>query len=113
MGSEGVTTSPQVPVVSGLIVISISGSATSKIPRGLLNAAWKRSLSVGAQGEDVTNLQLFLICHGFLSEGNAIGFFGPRTKTALMQFQKANGLAAVGIFGPMTRAKVSEMNVGQ
>ena len=107
------TSSAPTSVISGLVLTTISGSSTNAMPKGLVNAAWKRSLKVGSTGEDVTNLQLFLIRHGFLAEGNAIGLFGPRTKTALMQFQKANGLAMVGVFGPMTRAKVGEMNVGQ
>ncbi len=110
VGKEGATSTPTTPTISAVALTTISGSTTGGVPKGLVNAAWRRSLKVGTSGEDVTNLQLFLIRHGFLTEGNAIGLFGPKTKTALMQFQKANGLAVVGIFGPLTRAKVSEMN---
>ena len=113
VGKEGATSSVPTSVISGLVLTTISGSSTGAMPKGLVNAVWKRSLKVGSTGEDVTNLQLFLIRHGFLAEGSAVGMFGPRTKTALIQFQKANGLAVVGVFGPMTRAKVNEMNVSQ
>lgn len=112
--TTGSLTSTTSPLGSGLTVVSLmNGSSMGAMPKGLANAAWKRSLKVGSTGEDVTSLQLFLIRHGFLADGNAIGLFGPRTKSALMQFQKTNGIAVVGIFGPITRAKVSEMNTEQ
>ena len=113
VGKEGATSTQSTATITAVAVTTMTGSGVGTMPQGLVNAAWKRSLKVGTTGEDVTNLQLFLIRHGFLAEGNAIGFFGPRTKTAVMQFQKANGLAVVGVFGPMTRAKVSSMNTDQ
>ena len=113
VAAESATTTPA-SIVSGITVTQVLPSTTvstmGAMPPGLINAAWKRSLQVGASGQDVTNLQLFLIRHGFLADGNAIGYFGPKTKNALMKFQKENGISAVGVFGPMTRAKASAMN---
>lgn len=53
------------------------------------------------RGEDVTELQKALIVHGF-SPGKADGIFGPKTRAAVRDFQKAAGLKADGIAGKDT-----------
>lgn len=82
------------------------------------NAAWNRDLTVGAQGEDVRGLQVFLNTHGYTiassgpgSKGSETAFFGGLTRAALVKYQQAKGITpAVGYFGPKTRAAV---NAGQ
>jgi hypothetical protein len=78
----------------------------------------KGATSVGAVGEQVRQLQIFLNKHGFViakkgsgSPGKESNYFGPATAVALKKFQEANAkvvLAPVGlkkgtgVFGPTT-----------
>ena len=60
-------------------------------------------LSIGCKGEAVKALQLLLIgnkcsCGSYGADGD----FGNATKTAVVQYQKKNGLEADGIVGPKT-----------
>ena len=65
-------------------------------------------LKLGMSGEAVKNLQTFLNTQGATLP--TTGYFGNMTKTALANFQAANGIApAVGYFGPITMAKVNSM----
>jgi peptidoglycan hydrolase-like protein with peptidoglycan-binding domain len=65
-------------------------------------------LMVGRQGVEVTALQRFLINKGHTIPAGATGYFGEQTRSALAQYQAANGIApAVGYFGPITRAQVN------
>lgn len=76
-----------------------------------------RDLRVNSTGVDVKFLQRFLNTHGspvatsgVASLGNETSFFGELTKIALAKFQKDNGVSpATGYFGPLTRAKVNQM----
>lgn len=60
-------------------------------------------LKLGSEGEDVKKLQTKLGV-------DPIGKFGPKTDAAVKAWQAANGLAADGIVGPATWAKL--MNEG-
>jgi peptidoglycan hydrolase-like protein with peptidoglycan-binding domain len=68
-------------------------------------------LEEGAQGEAVRQLQLTLINLGYL-HSTATGFFGPLTKTAVTEFQKANGIDAIGVVGPKTAAALKNATPG-
>lgn len=63
-----------------------------------------RNLTVGLQGDDVTSLQDYLMTLGDLASGNNTGYFGSLTQQAVMQWQTAHGISAVGAVGPQTRA---------
>ncbi|NLI60037.1 MAG: peptidoglycan-binding protein, partial [Clostridiales bacterium] len=63
-------------------------------------------LRVGSRGSAVVNLQKQLNSLGY-NAGAADGIFGSRTRSAVMSFQRANGLAVDGIVGPATRAKLN------
>jgi hypothetical protein len=88
-----------------------SGSTTPKLlPPGqfgkMLCVALNRNLGVGSQGDDVKNLQQFLMSdssNGFT--GTPTGFFGQITAQAVMRFQMSHGIASssTGVIGPMTR----------
>lgn len=60
-------------------------------------------LKQGSTGPAVVELQTLLAKAGF-SPGAADGDFGARTKAAVIDFQRARGLAADGIVGPATWA---------
>ncbi|CAL9350783.1 MULTISPECIES: D-Ala-D-Ala carboxypeptidase family metallohydrolase [unclassified Streptomyces] len=68
---------------------------------------WNRTLSQGASGADVTQLQIRL--SGYPGYGAVLavdGEFGPATAAALKRFQSAYGLAADGVAGSATFSKL-------
>lgn len=68
---------------------------------------WGRTLSQGAGGADVTELQIRLSGYpGFGAVLALDGSFGPATRSALIRFQQAWGLAADGVAGPATYGKI-------
>lgn len=71
---------------------------------------WSRTLSEGASGEDVRQLQIRV--SGYPGYGGVLaldGQFGPGTKAAVTRFQQAYGLGADGIAGPATFGKIYEL----
>ena len=59
------------------------------------------------KGTEVKSLQTCLKLRKYLPDTSKVdGIFGPKTKQATMAFQKANGLKADGIVGPLTRARL-------
>lgn len=73
-----------------------------------------RPLNIGATGADVEMLQTVLIQKGFLTmpHGVAKGYFSKATRAALAHYQTSIGLKPVGVFGPLTRAKLMEESGG-
>jgi len=69
-------------------------------PAVLAHPSW---LAQGSQGADVAKLQRALAALGY-DPGPVDGVFGPRTLSAVMEFQRRSGLAADGVVGPRTRA---------
>ncbi|MBB4911338.1 D-Ala-D-Ala carboxypeptidase family metallohydrolase [Actinophytocola algeriensis] len=68
---------------------------------------WNRTLSEGASGEDVRQLQIRV--SGYPGYGAVLaldGAFGPATRSAVVRFQQAYGLAADGVAGPATFSKI-------
>ena len=60
-----------------------------------------RTLSLGATGADVIELQSTLLILGYNPEG-IDGIFGVKTASAVIQFQKDNGLFPDEVVGPIT-----------
>lgn len=87
---------------------STSFPACIHITNGLFLGASDKFMS----GGNVMRLQNFLISNGYLSSGNATGFFGPLTFSAVAKFQRANGVSAIGLVGPQTRAKILAVSCG-
>jgi len=91
-------------IAEGTNTLSISSALT-----------FTRSLSVGLKGADVVLLQDYLEEKGFLTMpiGVSKGFFGWLTRNAVAKYQTSVGLPSVGVFGPLTIAKlVSEVVAG-
>lgn len=68
---------------------------------------WSRTLSEGASGADVTQLQIRVA--GYPGYGGQLaidGSYGPATKAAVTRFQQAYGLSADGVAGPQTFQKL-------
>ncbi|MFE9773296.1 D-Ala-D-Ala carboxypeptidase family metallohydrolase [Streptomyces sp. NPDC005931] len=71
---------------------------------------WTPTLSRGASGADVTQLQIRL--GGYPGYGAVLavdGSFGPATEAALKHFQSVYGLTADGIAGPSTYDKLDAL----
>lgn len=65
-------------------------------------------LDYGQTGTNVTNLQTFLASNpSIYPQGRITGYFGPLTKSAVMNYQNAYGIAQVGIVGPQTLASIN------
>lgn len=65
-------------------------------------------LQRGSRGEEVKKLQTMLNAVGY-NCGKADGIFGSGTRSALVNFQKAHGLTADGIYGAKSMAKLEEV----
>jgi peptidoglycan hydrolase-like protein with peptidoglycan-binding domain len=85
----------------GLLVDGIAGPQTKRaIGARPLGA---RVLHKGNRGWDVAALQFRLQRHGF-PPGGVDGVFGPGTRSAVINFQSANGLGVDGVAGSATIA---------
>ena len=72
-----------------------------------------RELSLGATGDDVTQLQAFLAADPSLyPEGKVTGYYGSLTVAAVRRFQAKYGISQVGRVGPQTLAKLNEVMGG-
>lgn len=97
-GVVGSATQAKLPTVS----IGYGEDSASKPP------ATGDKLRLGDRGEAVRVLQEQLIKAGYL-QGEPNGYFGPNTADAVRRFQADNYLAASGIAGSTTRAKLYSM----
>ena len=68
------------------------------------NAINLRTLSQGSKGEDVKALQILLTGRGVATDPD--GSFGPKTLSAVKQYQKKAGLGTDGIVGILTWSKL-------
>jgi len=73
----------------------------------------RRNLTVGSLGQEVRDLQKFLIAQGKGTSTDALaqvgdtGYFGSITRGALAEYQASHMIApAVGYFGPITKGKI-------
>lgn len=69
---------------------------------------FNNDLGIGSAGQDVSNLQTWLISNSYgipsINSGIATkGYFGSQTQAAVMAYQRSIGLPAYGFFGPLTR----------
>ncbi len=75
------------------------------------SCTFSSTLTVGAKGSAVTCLQNYLTSTGdYTHSGGATGYFGNITKAAVASWQSKHGVSpAAGVFGPISRAKYSEL----
>ncbi|TDT50834.1 SpoIID/LytB domain-containing protein [Fonticella tunisiensis] len=74
---------------------------------GSTSFSLSRTLKKGSRGEDVKWLQDALKRLGYY-KSTIDGSFGPGTYSAVVAFQRANGLKADGVVGPATASKINE-----
>ncbi len=94
---------------SGLTADGIAGSKT----QAALYSSGAKSmvLQYGSSGEAVKALQLKLKALGYFG-GTGTGYYGNVTYAAVKSFQKAYGLYADGIAGPITHNKAFSVSAG-
>ncbi|WP_257461223.1 peptidoglycan-binding protein [Archangium lipolyticum] len=81
------------------MVAPISSSRTTALTASARTAM--PTVREGSRGPAVRELQTLLKSKGF-NPGAADGVFGPKTKAAVLSFQRSQGIAADGIVGPQT-----------
>jgi peptidoglycan hydrolase-like protein with peptidoglycan-binding domain len=86
-------------------------SPTTPAGGSTARAAPPPPLELGARGETVRQLQTALVQVGF-SPGTPDGQFGPRTRDAVLAFQRAWGLDPAGRYGPQTAAALTRALAG-
>lgn len=97
-------------VSSGTAVVNVVATTTTKGKvLGATAFMFKKDLGLGSKGDDVKELQKFLISQKLLNS-TATGNFGALTRTALIKFQARNKLPPTGYFGPATRAFLNKKN---
>ena len=98
--------------VLGLFAAMLAVSVTTQVVTATKAHAdgcytWNRTLSEGASGEDVRQLQIRVA--GYPGYGKHLATdssYGPATKAAVAEFQRAYGLSADGIAGSATFSKI-------
>lgn len=89
--------------------VQFGGIGTLRVTR-----VFARDLAAGMRGDDVSDMQRFLIEQKQYPEALVTGYFGPLTRAAVARFQQAQGITpAAGYFGPITRARVSAIEGGK
>ncbi|RAP78397.1 cell wall hydrolase [Paenibacillus montanisoli] len=76
------------------------------------HAAAALILKAGSKGNDVADLQFRLQTLGYF-KANITSTYGMATRNAVANFQRANGLKADGIAGPMTWGKLKKLSVNK
>ncbi len=94
----------QLNVLRGLSTTPASSVAASPARMRVCDVL-NRNLSRGVHGDDVVSLQEFLQSGGYFN-GSATGYFGPATASAVARWQSAEGISAIGSFGPMSRERM-------
>lgn len=83
---------------------SVSADASPTASNGYV---FKNFIGLRDKGTDVLELQKRLAALGFFS-GDATGYFGTVTETAVKKFQTAKGIKTAGYVGPATRAALNQ-----
>lgn len=73
------------------------------------SAGTAAGLTVGAQGDEVKQVQTALMAFGVYVSGGADGVFGAATKTAVSNFQRWNGLSVTGVVDDATAARLKSV----
>jgi peptidoglycan hydrolase-like protein with peptidoglycan-binding domain len=99
-----------------LISISLLGESASA--QGIApvatttNVVFERNLTLGIRGNDGLALQQFLIAEGFLQIAKPTDYFGPKTRTALILWQRTQHITPPsGFFGILSRGKMNARRV--
>ena len=82
-------------------------ASLASVQDGRPDDVFKSGLDVGSSGDIVRQLQISMKVLGLLTGDSVTGYYGPKTRTAVMAFQKRQGLDQLGNVGPKTRAALN------
>jgi len=85
---------------------ALDAGTVGETPGEISSFVFKSNLEEGMRSEEVRELQLTLTRKGHYAN-EATGYFGPLTRGAVIEFQKAKGVDPVGVVGPKTRAALN------
>jgi hypothetical protein len=108
-GSNSNGIGPIASAIAQLLAPITTGPATPEIIREVLGVSTFRftfNLKKGMSAEAIAELQKKLADLGFYN-GPITGYFGPLTFNGVIRFQKAHGISATGLVGPITRAQLN------
>lgn len=83
------------------LIIAIAAAAAFRVPHYYAGGESEVLSKLGSQGKEVTAIQNALKERGLFS-GEATGYYGTKTQTAVRRFQQQKGLKVDGIAGPQT-----------
>lgn len=86
---------------------NVSSTSNTKTSSGKSVYVFKKNLSVGSKGTEVSELQKKLKAEGVYN-GPVNGSFGPLTKAAVIKFQGLHKISKLGNVGPATRAALNK-----
>jgi hypothetical protein len=95
-----------IPVATSSVIATATATETTSTPTTAPVYKFVSILQKGMRGEGVLELQKRLAKEGFFAV-SPTGYFGAITETALKAYQRAKGIATVGILGPITRASLN------
>lgn len=93
---------------------TLNAAPVGTTPQSLTCPNLSRNLAREARGDDVMQLQRFLVSYGVLSGDSRTGFYGPLTEKAVKEWQALRGIVSsgtpettgYGAVGPKTRAAI-------
>ncbi len=100
-------------IASVALVLSLASASVAlaqTYSTGCISAA--SGLALGSRGQDVTNLQTFLVAQNYPGGGSWMitGYFGQATAAALRNFQQTQGIAQTGTIDPATASAISRVS---
>lgn len=88
-------------LTAGGLAVSMTGLADAPAPITGSAQAWSDCNDVNRYGYDIRTVQEQLLCLGY-NPGPVDGCYGSRTRSAVKQFQRDNGLSVDGVVGNNT-----------
>jgi len=100
----------RISIISSFIIFSFISVVSAQ------SYTFSKDLTVGSNGQDVSNLQSLLISQGFhipsIESGVvAKGHFGAQTKAAVVAYQTSKHISHTGFVGPITRKSLNGTSV--
>jgi murein DD-endopeptidase MepM/ murein hydrolase activator NlpD len=105
--SSGVI-NPYESLLAAYVTLLASSSATLESTSTAPRFIFTKRLALGSEGEEVRELQKRLRALGHFAHPTDTGYFGKVTASALIAYQKTNGVDPIGILGPRTRAVLNK-----
>jgi len=92
-------------------IYGVNNTNSSSVIGNPVLVVYTKTLKFGSENDEVKNLQIYLALDPSLyPEARITGYYGKLTETAVIKFQKKYGIDPIGIVGPITRAKLNELN---